>query len=114
MVATMTFPDFCNLSKIIDLKAAHHRSEMFQEKKILEKINKYSGVVSCCCCCCSHSNSHIQVRGHRTGSGHSGAEEYPREKHKKIPVMQMDENWYTNESVLSLSFFCPDLQEDLK
>ena len=33
----------------------------------------------CCCCCCSHINSHSQVRGHRTGSSHSGAEEYPRE-----------------------------------
>ena len=30
--------------------------------------------------CCSHINSHNQVRGHRTGSSHSGAEEYPREK----------------------------------
>ena len=26
----------------------------------------------------------------------------------------MDENWYTNESVWSLSFFYPDPQEDLK
>ena len=34
------------------------------------------------CCCCSHINSHNRVRGHRTGSSHSGAEEYPREKHK--------------------------------
>ena len=31
------------------------------------------------CCCCSHVNTHNQVRGRRTGSGHSGAEEYPRE-----------------------------------
>ena len=37
----------------------------------------------CCCCCCSHMNSHNQVRGHRTGSSHSGAEEYPEEKHKQ-------------------------------
>ena len=29
----------------------------------------------CCCCCCSHINSQIQVRGHRTGPSHSGAEE---------------------------------------
>ena len=35
-----------------------------------------------CCCCCSYINSHSQVRGHRTGSSRSGAEEYPREKHK--------------------------------
>ena len=33
-------------------------------------------------CCCPHINSHNQVRGHRIGSSHSGAEEYPREKHK--------------------------------
>ena len=26
----------------------------------------------------------------------------------------MDENWYTNESVWSLSFFYPDPQEDKK
>ena len=30
-------------------------------------------------CCCSQINSHNQIRGHRTGSSHSGAEEYPRE-----------------------------------
>ena len=41
----------------------------------------------CCCCCCSHINSHNQVRGHRTGSSHSGAEEYPREKHKQPKVV---------------------------
>ena len=28
--------------------------------------------------CCSHINSHIQVRGHRTGSSCSGVGEYPR------------------------------------
>ena len=39
-----------------------------------------------CCCCCSHINSHNQVRGHRTGSSHSGAEEYPTEKHKQPKV----------------------------
>ena len=40
-----------------------------------------------CCCCCSHINSHNQVRGHRTGSSHSGAEEYPREKHTQPKVV---------------------------
>ena len=40
-----------------------------------------------CCCCCSHLNSHNQVRGHRTGSSHSGAEEYPREKHTQPKVV---------------------------
>ena len=34
----------------------------------------------CCFCCRSHINSHNQVRGHRIGSSHSGAEEYPRGK----------------------------------
>ena len=33
------------------------------------------------------SNSHNQVRGHRTGSSHSGAEEYPREKQKQPKVV---------------------------
>ena len=37
-------------------------------------------ISTCCCCCCySHINSHDQVRGYRTNSSHSGAEEYPRE-----------------------------------
>ena len=40
-----------------------------------------------CCCCCSYINSHNQVRGHRTGSSHSGAEEYPREKHTQPKVV---------------------------
>ena len=30
--------------------------------------------------CCSHTTSHDQDRGHKTGSNHSGAEVYPREK----------------------------------
>ena len=30
-------------------------------------------------------NSHNQVRGHRTGSSHSGAEEHPREKNTNKP-----------------------------
>ena len=38
-------------------------------------------------CCCSHMNSHNQVRGHRTGSSHSGMEEYPREKTHKPTVV---------------------------
>ena len=44
-------------------------------------------------CCCSHINSHTQVRGHRTGSGHSGAEEYPRKKNT-------NQRWYTHRSRL--------------
>ena len=39
----------------------------------------------CCCCCCSHINSHNQVRGHRTGSSHSGTEEYPQQKNTNKP-----------------------------
>lgn len=35
------------------------------------------------CCGCSHIISHNRVRGHRTGSGHYGAEEFFREKHKQ-------------------------------
>ena len=44
--------------------------------------------------CCSHINSHDQVRGHWTGSGHSGAEECPREK-------QTNQRWYTHISQLT-------------
>ena len=29
-------------------------------------------------------------------------------------VLQMNKNWYTNESVWSVSFFYPDFQEDLE
>ena len=43
--------------------------------------------------CCSHINSHNQIRGHRTGSSHSGAEEYPGEKTQR---------WYTHISQLTL------------
>ena len=43
---------------------------------------------SLCCSCCSHINSHNQVRGHRTGFSHSGAEENPREK------TQTNQRWY--------------------
>ena len=46
-------------------------------------------------CCCSHINSHNQVRGHRTGSSHSGAEEYPRRK------TQTNQRWYTHISQLT-------------
>ena len=49
-----------------------------------------------CCCCCSHINSHNQVRGHRTGSSHSGAEEYPRENTHTTQA-----RWYTHISQLT-------------
>ena len=52
------------------------------------------GCCCCCCCCYSHTNSHSQVRGHRTGSSHSGAEEYPREE------TQTNQRWYTHISQL--------------
>ena len=51
-------------------------------------------------CCCSRSNSHYQVRGHRTGSSHSGAEEYPREK------AQTSQRWYTH-NISQLTQFTP-------
>ena len=49
-----------------------------------------------CCCCRSHINSHNQVRGHRTGSSHSGAEEYPRENTHTTQA-----RWYTHISQLT-------------
>ena len=54
--------------------------------------------------CCSHINSHDQVRGHRTGSSHSGAEEYPREK-------SQTERWYTHIS--QLTHFMPGILSTL-
>ena len=38
-----------------------------------------------CYCCGARLHSHNQVRGHRTGSSHSGAEEYPRDKTQTKP-----------------------------
>ena len=49
---------------------------------------------TCCRCCCSHINSHNQVRGHRTGSSHSGAEEYSRGN-------THNPRWYTHISQLT-------------
>ena len=49
--------------------------------------------------CCSHIiNSHDQVRGHRSGSSHSGAEEYPRGNTN-------NPRWYTHIS--QLTYFMP-------
>ena len=46
-------------------------------------VERLEGEVMPLCCCCSHFNSHNQARGHRTGSSHSRAEEYPSENHKQ-------------------------------
>ena len=46
---------------------------------------------------CNMLLSHNQVRGHSTGSSHSGVEEYPREKkHKqdKKKVVSQHRTWY--------------------
>ena len=51
-----------------------HRYEM-----TYSRYTRYH-VICCCCCCCFHINSHNLVRGLRTGSSHSGVEEYPRKK----------------------------------
>ena len=76
---------------------------MLAEKPNLEEAAQRSRnrqYFSCCCCCCccrrSHINSHNQVRGHRTGSSRSGAEEYPRlgEKHKpKVSGTRINHSW---------------------
>ena len=57
--------------------------------------------ICCFCCCCSHINSHNQVRGHRTGSSHSEAEEHPRET-------QTTRRWYTRISQLTQFMSPPD------
>ena len=58
---------------------------------------KKQAIFSCCCCCCcccrSHINSHNQVRGHRTVSSHSGAEEYPRGKTQTKGGTRINHSW---------------------
>ena len=44
-------------------------------------------------------NSHNQVRGRRTGSSHSGAEEYPMEKHKQPEMVHA----YTTADAINAS-----------
>ena len=66
------------------------------EKSSVTYLNGHITYISCCCC--SHINSHNQVRGHRTGSSHSGAEEYPREN-------THNQRWYTH--ILQLTQFMP-------
>ena len=55
----------------------------------------HKGVTQFRDCCCSHIISRNQVRGHRTDSSHSGAEEYPRRK------TQSNQRWYTHVSQLT-------------
>ena len=68
------------------------------------RVTEVPGKGCCCCCCCgySHINSHNQVRGHRTGSSHSGAEEYPREN-------THNPRWYTHISPLTQFMPPPEL-----
>ena len=53
-------------------------------------------------CLCSHINSHIQVRGHRTGCSHSGVEEYPR---KTIKQTNSGTHMYTKQNMAEC--YCP-------
>ena len=72
---------------------------LFLQQNVLEFAIAAQAILCCCCCrCyCSHINLHNHVRGHRTGSSHSGAEEYPRENHKQ------SQRWYTHSSQLTQS-----------
>ena len=70
--------------------------------KYNEVIYKHDVYFHAMMCCCSYINSHNQVRGHRTGSSHSGAEEYPGER------TQTNQRWYTNIS--QLTQFMPPLE----
>ena len=56
------------------------------------KTITYTTYIIVVCCCYSHINSHNQARGHRTGSSHSGAEEY---------LTQTSQRWYTRVSQLT-------------
>ena len=48
-------------------------------------------------CWCSHINSHNQIRGHRTGSSHSGVEECGSIPQGKT---QANQKWYTHISYI--------------
>ena len=50
-------------------------------------------------CYCSHINSHDQVRGHRTGSSHSGAEEYPQGKNTNKPKVVHAYTYITADAI---------------
>ena len=69
--------------RVLQTHALALSASQFVHKKRSQRI--YTSC--CCCCCCSHINSHNQVRGHKTGSSHSGAEDYPREKHTQPKVV---------------------------
>ena len=45
------------------------------------------------------TNSHSQVRGHRTNSSHSGVAEYPREKQKT------NQKWYMHTGIITKNDF---------
>ena len=67
-----------------------------------------AAVLPCILICCSHINSHNQVRGHRTGSSHSGAEECPRKK------TQTNQRWYTHISQLTQFMPPPETYKRVK
>ena len=68
-----------------------------QARTIHEHIKVDIGTTCCCCCCfcCSRFSFHNQVRGHRTGSNHSGAEKNANNK------AQTNQRWYTHVSELT-------------
>ena len=54
----------------------------------------YVVVVAAVNCCCSHINSHTEVRGHRTGSSHSGALAITRAKNTNKPKVNTNNKNY--------------------
>ena len=57
--------------RLVECKTEEHASDVYRVFVLYPSQSTHPLVY----CCCSHINSHKQVRGHRTGSCHSGAEE---------------------------------------
>ena len=83
--------DLCQRS----LEEYIHERVLEREIKCVSWCQLFLFYSSCCWWCC-HIKYHIQVRGHRTGFSHSGAEEYAREKTQT----NQRTRWYTHISQL--------------
>ena len=75
---------YCTVSRLSEDRCAPYMGNQWKTPRSCHLSSLYT---CCCCCCCSHINSHNQVRGHRTGSRHSGAEEYPLVSHTVVSAV---------------------------
>ena len=98
---------------------ALHKVSVRTDGSTLELIRSESAspcCCCCCCCCCSHIHSHNQVRGHRTGSSHSGVEEHSRKNKasQKYPWMTLwPECLLADDGARPARYFHPILLEFL-